>query len=96
MPPELPNAISRSKAKQGVLDALGSLHPDDQYLVLLDLLGDLHAIYGAEHAMPESKPSPVAPAVTPEPPAIARTEEAPAPEVTPKSTRKGTARKSSR
>ena len=96
MPPELPNAVSRAKAKQGVLDALGSLHPDDQYLVLLDLLGDLHAIYGAEHAMPESKPSPVAPAATPEPPPSARTEAAPGPDVSPKSTRKGTASKSRR
>jgi Phosphorylated adapter RNA export protein, RNA-binding domain len=96
MPPELPNAVSRSKAKQGVLDALGSLHPDDQYLVLLDLLGDLHAIYGAEHAMPESKPSPVVPAPPPEPPTIARAEAAPVPEAPPKSTRKGTAGKSRR
>jgi hypothetical protein len=47
IPPQLPNAIARGKAKLGILDALGSLHPDDQYLVLLELLGDLHAVYGA-------------------------------------------------
>ena len=60
IPPQLPNAISRSKAKLGVLDALGSLHPDDQYLVLLDLLADLHAVYGAsaDTAAPDSKSVP--------------------------------------
>jgi hypothetical protein len=73
MPPQLPNAIARGKAKLGVLDSLGSLHPDDQYLVLLELLGDLHAVYGASadtaapdsKAIPESKatPSVRAPAV---------------------------------
>jgi hypothetical protein len=42
------------------LDALGSLHPDDQYLVLLELLGDLHAVYGAnaDTAAPDSKSVP--------------------------------------
>lgn len=60
IPPQLPNAIARSRAKLGVLDALGSLHPDDQYLVLLDLLGDLHAVYGAsaDTAAPDSKSVP--------------------------------------
>jgi len=59
-PPQLPNAIARGKAKLGILDALGSLHPDDQYLVLLELLGDLHAVYGAsaDNAAPESKSIP--------------------------------------
>ena len=37
VPPQLPNAVARGKAKLGILDALGSLHPDDQYLVLLEL-----------------------------------------------------------
>jgi hypothetical protein len=60
MPPQLPNAIARGKAKLGILDALGSLHPDDQYLVLLELLGDLHAVYGAsaDTAAPDSKSIP--------------------------------------
>jgi hypothetical protein len=60
IPPQLPNAIARGKAKLGVLDALGSLHPDDQYLVLLELLGDLHAVYGAsaDTAAPDSKAVP--------------------------------------
>lgn len=68
IPPQLPNAIARGKAKLGILDALGSLHPDDQYLVLLELLGDLHAVYGASadtaapdsKSIPESKSTPVA------------------------------------
>jgi hypothetical protein len=60
IPPQLPNAIARGKAKLGILDALGSLHPDDQYLVLLELLGDLHAVYGAnaDTAAPDSKSVP--------------------------------------
>jgi hypothetical protein len=71
MPPQLPNAIARGKAKIGILDALGSLHPDDQYLVLLELLGDLHAVYGANadtaapdsKSVPESKAAPASAAV---------------------------------
>ncbi|HYP89372.1 MAG TPA: hypothetical protein VEQ59_14495, partial [Polyangiaceae bacterium] len=60
VPPQLPNAIARGRAKLGILDALGSLHPDDQYLVLLELLGDLHAVYGAnaDTAAPDSKSAP--------------------------------------
>jgi hypothetical protein len=60
IPPQLPNAVSRGKAKLGILDALGSLHPDDQYLVLLELLGDLHAVYGAtaDTAAPDSRSVP--------------------------------------
>jgi hypothetical protein len=71
MPPQLPNAIARGKAKLGILDSLGSLHPDDQYLVLLELLGDLHAVYGASadtaapdsKSVPESKASPTSAAL---------------------------------
>ena len=102
IPPQLPNAVARGKAKLGILDALGSLHPDDQYLVLLELLGDLHAIYGAsaDNAVPESKSIPeskptraVAAAVTaaaaPEPPA-------PPSEPPPSPKRKAPARKSAK
>jgi hypothetical protein len=72
IPPQLPNAIARGKAKLGILDALGSLHPDDQYLVLLELLGDLHAVYGANadtaapdsKSIPESKSTPTVAAAT--------------------------------
>ena len=50
----------------------GSLHPDDQYLVLLELLGDLHAVYGANadtaapdsKSIPESKSTPTVAAAT--------------------------------
>ncbi len=61
LPPQLPSAIARGRAKLGVLDALGSLHPDDQYLVLLELLGDLHAVYGAsaDNTAPDSRSVPV-------------------------------------
>jgi hypothetical protein len=73
VPPQLPNAIARGKAKLGILDALGSLHPDDQYLVLLELLGDLHAVYGASadtaapdsKSIPESKSTPTSVAAAP-------------------------------
>src|SRR6187402_4008873 len=73
VPPQLPSAIARGKAKLGVLDALGSLHPDDQYLVLLELLGDLHAVYGASadtaapdsKSVPESKSTPTSVATAP-------------------------------
>jgi len=60
IPPQLPSAVARGRAKLGVLDALGSLHPDDQYLVLLELLGDLYAVYGAsaDNAIPDSKSVP--------------------------------------
>jgi hypothetical protein len=75
----LPNAIARGKAKLGVLDALGSLHPDDQYLVLLELLGDLHAVYGASadtaapdsKSVPESKSTPTAVSPAPAPAPVA-------------------------
>ncbi len=73
VPPQLPSAVARGRAKLGILDALGSLHPDDQYLVLLELLGDLHAVYGASadtaapdsRAVPESKSTPTSTAATP-------------------------------
>lgn len=98
VPPQLPNAVARGKAKLGILDALGSLHPDDQYLVLLELLGDLHAVYGASadtaapdsKAVPESKAAPVAVAA-----AGARAAE-PASEPPPSPKRKAPARKSAK
>lgn len=86
VPPQLPNAISRSRAKLGILDALGSLHPDDQYLVLLDLLGDLHAVYGASadtagpdsKSVPESKRAPALSAPAASAPAVSAAPAAPA------------------
>ena len=48
IPPELPAAVVRAKAKQSAQSALGSLNPTDQYLLLVELLADLHAQYGGE------------------------------------------------
>lgn len=100
VPPQLPNAIARGKAKLGILDALGSLHPDDQYLVLLELLGDLHAVYGAsaENIVPESKSAPESKS-TPTAAAATRAAEAVAPsssEPPPSPKRKAPARKSAK
>ncbi len=101
IPPQLPNAIARGKAKLGILDALGSLHPDDQYLVLLELLGDLHAVYGANadtaapdsKSIPESKSTPTAASAT----RVAAAEPAPSSsEPPPSPKRKAPARKSAK
>lgn len=100
VPPQLPNAIARGRAKLGVVDALGSLHPDDQYLVLLELLGDLHAVYGASadtaapdsKSVPESKSTPVTVASA----APRAVEAAPASEPPPSPKRKAPARKSAK
>jgi hypothetical protein len=105
IPPQLPNAIARGKAKLGILDALGSLHPDDQYLVLLELLGDLHAVYGASaetaapdsKSIPESKSTPTstrAPVVNAAPARLPEPEPATEPPPSPK--RKAPARKSAK
>ncbi len=48
IPPELPAAVVRAKAKQGAQSALVALNPTDQYLLLVELLADLHAQYGGE------------------------------------------------
>ncbi|HEX7451263.1 MAG TPA: phosphorylated adapter RNA export RNA-binding domain-containing protein [Polyangiaceae bacterium] len=48
IPPELPAAVVRAKAKQGAQTALVALNPTDQYLLLVELLADLHAQYGGE------------------------------------------------
>ena len=48
IPPELPAAVVRAKAKQGAQTALAALNPTDQYLLLVDLLAELHARYGGE------------------------------------------------
>jgi hypothetical protein len=105
IPPQLPNAVARGKAKLGILDALGSLHPDDQYLVLLELLGDLHAVYGASadtaapdsKSVPESKSTLSTPVVAVASAASARrAEPAPASEPPPSPKRKAPARKSAK
>lgn len=48
IPPELPAAVLRAKAKQSAQSALGPLNPTDQYLILVELLADLHAQYGGD------------------------------------------------
>ena len=48
IPPELPAAVVRAKAKQSAQTALGSLNPTDRYLLLVELLADLHAQYGGD------------------------------------------------
>src|SRR4051812_12922780 len=45
IPPELPAAVVRAKAKQSAQSAIGTLNPTDQYLLLVELLADLHAQY---------------------------------------------------
>jgi hypothetical protein len=107
IPPQLPNAVARGKAKLGILDALGSLHPDDQYLVLLELLGDLHAVYGANadtaapdsKSVPESKSTfsaPLAPAAVATAGSSRRAEPGPVSEPPPSPKRKAPARKSAK
>ena len=105
VPPQLPNAVARGKAKLGILDALGSLHPDDQSLVLLELLGDLHAVYGAsaDTAAPDSKSVPESKSTFASPVAAVasagtsrRVEPEPASEPPPSPKRKAPARKSAK
>jgi hypothetical protein len=48
IPPELPSAVARAKAKQAAHEAIASLNPADQYLILLELVAELHAQFGGE------------------------------------------------
>jgi len=48
IPPELPSAVVRAKAKQAVQAAFSSVNPTDQYLLLVELLGELHAQFGGD------------------------------------------------
>ena len=48
IPPELPAAVVRAKAKQAAQAAFASVNPTDQYLLLVELLADLHAQFGGE------------------------------------------------
>ena len=48
IPPELPAAVVRAKAKQSTQVALAGLNPTDRYLLLVELLAELHAQYGGE------------------------------------------------
>lgn len=75
IPPELPAAVVRAKVKQAAQAALGPVNPTDQYLILLELLADLHAQFGGEPPrssaveVPRSERKPTASASQPPPPA---------------------------
>ena len=101
VPPELPLATLRAKAKLAASTALAGLNPTDRYLLLVELLGDLHAQYGGEPPRPavavveaprsERKPTTLS---QPPPPAITRAakakpvvEEEPAEEPKPRASR---------
>ncbi len=86
IPPELPAAVVRAKAKQSAHAALGPLNPTDQYLLLVELLADLHAQYGGDPPrssaveVPRSERKPTTLSQPPPPAAISRAAE-PAEEV---------------
>ena len=48
IPPELPDAVTKAKFKQNAQAAIANLNPTDQYLLLVELLADLHAQFGGE------------------------------------------------
>jgi len=77
IPPELPTAVVRAKAKQATSTALAALNPTDQYLLLVELLAELHAQYGGEAPRaavveaPRSERKPTTVSQPPTPPAAA-------------------------
>jgi hypothetical protein len=85
IPPELPAAVLRAKAKQSIQASLAALNPTDQYLLLVELLADLHAQFGGDPPRatveaPRSERKPTG--LSQPPPAIARAAEPePEPEV---------------
>jgi hypothetical protein len=86
IPPELPLAVVRAKAKQGAQTALAPLNPTDQYLVLLELLAELHAQFGgdvprsAAIEVPRSERKPTG--LSQPPPELPEPEEEPKPRTT--------------
>ena len=58
LPPELPVAVRRVKAREAIQSTLSSLPNDDQYTVLLDLIAELHDRLG--YRTPESQRAPQA------------------------------------
>jgi hypothetical protein len=88
--PELPAAVIRAKAKQGAQAAFASLNPTDQYLLLVELLGELHAQHGGEpprSASVEAPRSERKPTTLSQPPPAQEPEEAEAEEPKPRATR---------
>lgn len=80
IPPELPAAVVKGKAKQAALAALAALNPTDQYLLLVELLGDLHVQFGGEPPRatveaPRSERKPTTALSQPPPPAAEPAEE---------------------
>jgi hypothetical protein len=53
IPPELPVAVRRVKAREAIQATLGALPAEDQYGVLLDLMAELHEKLG--YRVPESQ-----------------------------------------
>lgn len=93
IPPELAAAVVRAKAKQSARTALGPLNPTDQYLLLVELLADLHAQFGGEPPRssaveaPRSERKPTTLSQPPAPPVEEAEEEqveAPKPRATPR------------
>jgi len=58
MPPELPVAVRRVKARESVQHAISGLPSEDQYTVLLDVIAELHERLG--YRTPESQRAPLA------------------------------------
>jgi hypothetical protein len=58
LPPELPVAVRRVKARESVQQAIAGLPSEDQYTVLLDVIAELHERLG--YRTPESGRSPLA------------------------------------
>src|SRR6187402_22931 len=80
IPPELPAAVVKSKAKLAAQGALGALNPTDQYLLLVELLADVHAQFGGEPPRatveaPRSERKPTTTLSPPPPPAAEPPEE---------------------
>ncbi len=82
IPPELPAAVTRAKAKQSVQTALVGLDPTDRYLLLIELVGELHAQHGGDpprSSAPEAPRSERKPTHLSQPPAEPAEEEVEAP-----------------
>src|SRR5262245_4521315 len=63
VPPELPLAVRKVKAREHALAAVAGLPPEDQYGVLVDLLAELHDRLG--YRVPESQRTPFDPPTRP-------------------------------
>lgn len=101
VPAELADAATRAKAKQAAFTALGGLNPGDQYLTLVDMLGELHAHYGGEvprpvAELPRSERKPTGLSQPPAAPEADETEDEPTPSPAPKAPRARAATKTAK